>query len=85
MDTTLTDNVRVDGDPGAWAPEACATGRSPDVNSDGVVDAVDIQIVVNAAVGLDVPYPIDITGDDVADSSDVQAVVNAAMGEWECC
>ncbi|MBI5094336.1 MAG: M4 family metallopeptidase, partial [Candidatus Hydrogenedentes bacterium] len=51
-----------------------------DVNGDGLVDAVDIQVVINAALGIDVsPYDADVNGDGHVDSIDVQLIVNSAV------
>jgi formylglycine-generating enzyme required for sulfatase activity len=53
-----------------------------DVNGDGVVNAVDVQFVVNAALGLPVGFVTDIDHDVVhaTSASDVQLVINAALG-----
>jgi hypothetical protein len=52
-----------------------------DINGDGVVDAVDIQLVINAALGLDVaPFDADINGTGKVNAVDVQLVINAALG-----
>jgi hypothetical protein len=52
-----------------------------DINQDGVVNAVDVQLVINAALGLSiVPYNADINGDGTVNAVDVQLVINAALG-----
>jgi hypothetical protein len=52
-----------------------------DVNGDHVVDAVDVQLVINAALGLDVgDAQCDINNDNAVDALDVQLVINAALG-----
>ena len=52
-----------------------------DVNGDGVVNAIDVQLVINAALGIDVsPAEPDINGDGVVNAIDVQLVINAALG-----
>ena len=50
-----------------------------DVNFDGRVSAVDVQLVVNAILGLPVPYDCDLDGGGVT-STDLQIVVNTALG-----
>jgi hypothetical protein len=51
------------------------------VNRDGFVNAVDVQLVVNAALGLDIGlFSADINGDAQANAVDVQLVINAALG-----
>ena len=51
-----------------------------DVNGDLVVNSLDIQIVVNAALGLPVaPYVADLDGSGVVDAVDVQMVLNADL------
>ncbi len=59
--------------------------RDEDVNNDGFVNAVDIQIVINAVLGL--PLPDGVTEDDVdvnndgkVDARDIQRVINAVLG-----
>lgn len=49
-----------------------------DVNKDGVLDASDIQMAVNAVLGLG-PMA-DANGDGSADATDVQLVINAVLG-----
>jgi len=52
-----------------------------DINQDGTVNAVDVQLVINAALGLSiVPYNADINGDGTVNAVDVQQVINAALG-----
>ncbi|HPA06387.1 MAG TPA: M14 family zinc carboxypeptidase [Candidatus Hydrogenedentes bacterium] len=50
-----------------------------DVNNDGVVNAVDIQLVVNDVLDLPVPVDGDINGDGAVNAVDVQLVINAAL------
>ncbi len=51
-----------------------------DVNADGVVDALDVQEVVNALLGADkAATKADIDGDGYVSAADVQIVVNAAI------
>ncbi len=49
-----------------------------DVNQDGRLDAVDIQLVVNGALGLPVPPTCDIDGNGIT-ATDIQLVVNAVL------
>lgn len=52
-----------------------------DVDNDGEIDAVDVQIVINGALGLDTGgADPDINGDGQVNAEDVQLVVNAALG-----
>jgi hypothetical protein len=54
-----------------------------DVNGDGKVDAVDIQIVVNAVLqreGAKESYDADVNRDGKVDAADLQLVVNHALG-----
>ena len=56
-------------------------GNPLDVNNDGAVDAVDIQLVINAVLGRDIsPYNGDVNGDNEVNAVDIQLVVNAALG-----
>jgi len=58
------------------------TERHPaDINGDGALNAVDVQLVINGALGVDIaPYNPDITGDGAVNAVDVQLVINAALG-----
>ena len=53
-----------------------------DINRDGSVDAVDVQLAINAALGIaiDSSYNADINGNGSVDAVDVQLVINAALG-----
>lgn len=50
-----------------------------DINHDGQVLADDVQLCINALLGLPVPYNCDVDGDGRVTSADVQAVVWAAL------
>ena len=52
---------------------------TPDINNDGVIDAVDLQWVIRAAAGQAIPYAADIDGGGVS-QSDVQLVLGALLG-----
>lgn len=59
------------------------SGDSPpeDIDGDGRVNAVDVQLVINAALGLDVgELDADVNGSGSANAVDVQLVINAALG-----
>jgi len=58
----------------------CVGCMSADVNSSGVVDALDVQLVINAALGLDVPWDCDVDSNGFVNAIDVQVVINAALG-----
>ena len=52
-----------------------------DINADGRIDAIDIQFVINAALGLDVGLLNgDVNGDGDVNAVDVQIVINVALG-----
>lgn len=52
-----------------------------DVNSDGSITASDIQLVIDAALGIEPIVPdADINGDGATNAVDVQLVINAALG-----
>jgi len=51
-----------------------------DVNGDDDVNAVDVQLVINAALGLTSEGNPDINGDATVNAVDVQLVINAALG-----
>jgi len=53
-----------------------------DINRDGMVNAVDVQLVINAALSIpiDPSYNADINNDGMVNAVDVQLVINAALG-----
>lgn len=51
-----------------------------DVNRDGHVNALDVQTVINRALGLFAQGDTDINGDGKTDALDVQLVINGALG-----
>ncbi|MBI4558458.1 MAG: hypothetical protein HY706_12825 [Candidatus Hydrogenedentes bacterium] len=61
----------------AWAAQAAPVAG--DVNSTGQVDAVDVQLVINGALGLAVVGLGDIDYGGTIDAVDVQLVINAAL------
>jgi len=54
--------------------------RFGDVNLSGRVDAADVQLVINGALGFSAPYCRDLNNDDTTDAMDVQLIINAALG-----
>jgi PKD repeat protein len=52
-----------------------------DINDSGDVDAVDVQLVINAALGIDIGgLDADINNVDGVNAVDVQGVINTALG-----
>lgn len=53
-----------------------------DINGDGQANAIDVQIVINAALGLAIPQGArpDMNADGTVDAIDVQLVINAVLG-----
>ena len=51
-----------------------------DLNGDDAINAVDVQIIVNAALGFGGNNNADVDGDGDVDAVDVQLVINAALG-----
>lgn len=51
-----------------------------DVNNDGIINAVDVQLVINAALGLPVEGEPDIDGSGKVNAVDVQLVINGVLG-----
>jgi len=50
-----------------------------DVDNSDAVDAMDVQLVINGALKLSVPYPVDIDQSGSVDAMDVQLVIYAAL------
>ena len=59
---------------------AVSSAASGDVNFSGNVDAIDVQMTINAALGLAGIYSCDINRNFAVDAIDVQLVINAALG-----
>jgi hypothetical protein len=57
----------------AGTPSPC------DINGDGVTNVVDVQLIINEALGV-APAVDDLNGDGVVNVVDVQIVINAALG-----
>lgn len=59
-----------------------AASDPADVNGDGTVDAVDVQLVINAALGneIDFDFNADANSDGQVNAVDIQLVINAALG-----
>jgi hypothetical protein len=59
-------------------------GLGGDVNGDGVVDVLDVQLCVNVILGTetdpDIVYRADVNGDGNVDVLDVQEIVNIILG-----
>lgn len=49
-----------------------------DINGDGAVNVVDLQLVINAALGIEVPYDTDIDGGGTR-ATDIQKMVNRVL------
>ena len=70
----------------AWGSDPADPNDAPfstiqgDLNADGRVDASDVQLVINAALGMAVPVPAKVSGAGPVNATDVQIVINAALG-----
>ncbi|MBI4556253.1 MAG: right-handed parallel beta-helix repeat-containing protein, partial [Candidatus Hydrogenedentes bacterium] len=51
-----------------------------EVNGDAEVNALDVQLVINAALGVETIRLADLNGDATVDAVDVQLIINAALG-----
>ncbi|MBI4558211.1 MAG: hypothetical protein HY706_11570 [Candidatus Hydrogenedentes bacterium] len=51
-----------------------------DIDGTNTVDAVDVQLVINAALSINTGYNCDVDGSGNVDAVDVQLVINAALG-----
>ncbi|MDQ1256257.1 MAG: Dockerin type domain, partial [Candidatus Hydrogenedentes bacterium] len=51
-----------------------------DVDVNGLRDATDLQLVINAVLGWDIaPYSADVNHDGLVNAADVQTVVNGLL------
>lgn len=57
-------------------------GTPEDINNNGEVNAIDVQIVINAALGLEIgdQYYPDVDDNGNVNAVDIQKVINAALG-----
>jgi len=53
---------------------------SGDVNGDDSINALDVQLTINEALGIATGYDCDVNGDGAVNALDVQLVINAALG-----
>jgi hypothetical protein len=52
-----------------------------DINNANGVNAVDVQLVINAALGQGIGgLDADVNGDHLVNAVDIQLVINAALG-----
>jgi len=75
-DVTFTFNPE---DKSCWATADPAEAVEPvkgDLNGDGIVNALDIQAIINAAVAEDNSF--DQTGDGICNALDIQTIINIA-------
>ena len=70
------DNVEVI--PGAPATRVDVALSNGDVNYDGRIDALDLQLVVNGVLGRPVTYDVDVDGRGLS-ATDIQAVINRIL------
>lgn len=62
------------------ASSRAVAGVFGDVDNSGAVDAVDVQVVINVALGIDSNANADLDTSGEVDAVDVQLVINAALG-----
>lgn len=67
----------------ALLPQTLWSASFCDLNSDGRVDVVDVQLGLNQALGVSSCTNADLSQDGQCDIVDVQRLVNAALGQ-EC-
>ncbi|HQM47779.1 MAG TPA: M4 family metallopeptidase [Candidatus Hydrogenedentes bacterium] len=77
---SVASNVVTIGAPGE-SSETPASGQNKlaDVNADGVINAVDVQLVVNGVLGASGVPRADVNRDGLMDATDVQVVVNGIL------
>lgn len=61
--------------------DPCAFNYAPaDINNDGSVNALDVQLVINGALWLHTGFDCDVDKTGDVDAIDIQLVINAALG-----
>ena len=68
------------GTDGACASSYPKSGVRCDIDQDGCVNAVDIQFVINGALGMTTPVPTNVNAVGDTDAIDVQLVILGALG-----
>lgn len=63
----------------ALETDPAAAPNRADVNGDASVNAVDVQLVINAVLGLETGYLADLNDDGQVNAADVQGAINAAL------
>ncbi|MDX9974750.1 MAG: hypothetical protein RBU21_17320 [FCB group bacterium] len=53
--------------------------HAADLNCDGVLDASDMQMVINGALGMPLPVPANVDANEGLGATDVQLVINAIL------
>lgn len=52
-----------------------------DINGDTQINAIDIQLIINAVLGIPIaPFVGDVDGDGITNSIDIQLVINSVLG-----
>jgi len=75
------DGLEVDrGSDPCSAFSAPVKAHPADVDANGIVNAVDLQLVISGAMGLSTPAPTDVDGTGAVNAIDVQLAVNAVLG-----
>jgi hypothetical protein len=86
LSTTVTPNINTDL---KWAinPRGASSITPPpssvsacDLNGDGQINAADVQIAINQALGVVACTNADLVGNGQCNVVDVQRVINASMG-----
>jgi len=61
------------------SPVTCAVPIAGDIDRSGGVDAIDVQVVINGALGLPVAQLTDVDHDLHTNVADIQLVINAVL------
>lgn len=63
-----------------YGPAPSSAAVPGDIDGSGGVDAVDVQFVILAALGNDIPFDADVDSSGFVTALDVQLVVNGSLG-----
>ncbi|MBI4559051.1 MAG: carboxypeptidase regulatory-like domain-containing protein [Candidatus Hydrogenedentes bacterium] len=75
--------IRVDAEAASGSPaivQVLQLGAPEDTDRNDVVNAVDVQLVINEALSIETGYDCDVDDDNDIDAVDVQRVINVALG-----
>lgn len=79
-DVSLTVTTSIGDDTETKQDYIFAVSTVMDIDGSGTLNALDVQLVINAALGATIEYDADVDDSGSVDAIDVQSVINAVLG-----